>query len=147
VPETTVLVPVGSARVIAFVAAQAGDWPIHCHMTHHVMTQMGHGLPTMLGADTRSVEPLIRGVVPGSMVMGTRGMGGMDEMHMPVPSNSTPMRGGRGPFGTIDMGGMFTILKVRNELSAASSSSWYRHPPGTIARPAEPARMIADGIP
>ncbi len=146
-PETTVLVPVGSARVIEFVAAEAGDWPIHCHMTHHVMTQMGHGLPTMLGTDTSSVEPLVRSLVPGSMVMGTQGMSGMGEMHMPVPSNSTPMRGGRGPFGTIDMGGMLTMLKIRNDLSADSGANWYRHPSGTIARPAEPARMIADGIP
>jgi hypothetical protein len=24
---------------------------MHCHMTHHVMTQMGHGLPNMVGMD------------------------------------------------------------------------------------------------
>ncbi|HEY5920101.1 MAG TPA: copper oxidase, partial [Kofleriaceae bacterium] len=35
-PDTTVLVPVGSTRTIEFVADNPGDWPLHCHMTHHV---------------------------------------------------------------------------------------------------------------
>src|SRR4029450_10702339 len=48
-PETTALVPVGSTRTIDFVADQPGDWALHCHMTHHVMTQMGHGIPNMIG--------------------------------------------------------------------------------------------------
>src|ERR1700730_12261752 len=33
--ETTVLVQVGSARTVEFVADNPGDWPVHCHMTHH----------------------------------------------------------------------------------------------------------------
>ena len=48
-PETTVLVPVGSTRTIEFVADEPGDWAMHCHMTHHVMNQMGHGTPNMIG--------------------------------------------------------------------------------------------------
>ena len=48
-PETTVLVPVGTVRDIEFVADAPGDWALHCHMTHHVMNQMGHGLPNMIG--------------------------------------------------------------------------------------------------
>src|SRR5262249_33999446 len=44
-PETTVLVPVGSTRTIEFVANEPGDWAMHCHMTHHVMNQMGHRFP------------------------------------------------------------------------------------------------------
>lgn len=144
VPETTVLVPVGTTRVIEFVAEEPGDWPIHCHMTHHVMTQMGHGLPNMIGADARRLDARIRALVPGSMVMGTTGMGEMAEMRMPVPANSLPMRGGRGPFGPIDMGGMFTVLKVRDD--GQGDAAWYRHPRGTVSGPADPARMAADGI-
>ena len=26
-----------------------GDWAFHCHMTHHVMNQMGHEFPNMVG--------------------------------------------------------------------------------------------------
>jgi FtsP/CotA-like multicopper oxidase with cupredoxin domain len=52
-PETTVLVPVGATRVIEFVPPESGDWAMHCHMTHHVMMQMAHGLPNMVGMDPR----------------------------------------------------------------------------------------------
>ncbi len=146
VPETTVLVPVGSTRVIEFTPEEAGDWAMHCHMTHHVMTQMGHGLPPLIGADLGRVDRRMSRVLPGYMSMGTRGMGNMGEMHMPIPPNSLPMRGAAGPFGYIDMGGMFTILKVRDEPDAASAAAWYQHPEGTLAGPADPERMRADGI-
>ena len=44
-PETTVLVAVGQSRNVEFIADAPGDWPLHCHMTHHIMNQMGHGFP------------------------------------------------------------------------------------------------------
>jgi manganese oxidase len=145
-PETTVLVPVGSTRVIEFVPEEPGDWAVHCHMTHHVMMQMGHGLPNMVGADTRTLDRRMSRVMPDYMTMGTTGMGGMGEMPMPVPANSLPMRGGSGPFSYIDMGGMFTILKVRDEPATADPSGWYAHPAGTVAGPANADRMREDGI-
>jgi FtsP/CotA-like multicopper oxidase with cupredoxin domain len=145
-PHTTVLVPVGSTRVIEFVPDEAGDWPMHCHMTHHVMTQMGHGLPPMTGVDTRKLDKRMSRVMPQYMTMGTRGMGNMGEMGMAVPPNSLPMRGAPGPFGYIDMGGMFTLLKVRDNPDAADPNGWYVHPPGTVAGPADPTRMQADGV-
>ncbi len=145
-PETTVIMPVGSTRVIEFVPEEVGDWAMHCHMTHHVMTQMGHGLPNMLGVDTKKLDRRMSRVAPEYMTMGTRGMGGMGEMEMRIPKNSLPMKGAQGPFGYIDMGGMFTILKVRENPDAADASGWYQHPPGTVAQAADPAKMRADGI-
>jgi hypothetical protein len=66
-PDTTVLVPVGSTRVIEFVPEEvSGDWAMHCHMTHHVMNQMGHGLPNMVGADTRHARPPHGRVLPST---------------------------------------------------------------------------------
>ncbi|WP_437876992.1 multicopper oxidase family protein [Sorangium sp. So ce513] len=145
-PETTVLVPVGSTRVIEFVPEEPGDWAMHCHMTHHTMMQMGHDVPNMVGADTRALDRRMRRVMPGYMTMGTTGMGGMGEMQMPIPANSLPMRGGAGPFSYIDMGGMFTVLKVRDEPDKADPNGWYTHPAGTVAGPASADRMRADGI-
>jgi hypothetical protein len=145
-PETTVLVPVGSTRVIELVPEEVGDWAMHCHMTHHMMTQMGHGTPPMVGTDTRTLDRRMGRVMPEYMSMGQRGMGGMAEMDMPIPPNSLPMRGGPGPFGYIDMGGMFTVLKVRENPDHTSSGDWYAHPAGTVAGPADPARMHADGV-
>ncbi|MCZ7677984.1 MAG: multicopper oxidase domain-containing protein [Sandaracinaceae bacterium] len=145
-PETTVLVPVGSTRVIEMVPTEPGDWAMHCHMTHHVMTQMGHGNPNMVGADTRRLDRRMSRVAPDYMSMGQTGMGGMGEMEMPIPPNSLPMRGGPGPFSYIDMGGMFTVLKVRDEPDRADASGWFSHPAGTIPAQADAARMRADGI-
>ncbi|MFO0651929.1 MAG: copper oxidase [Polyangiales bacterium] len=145
-PESAVLVPVGTTRVIEFVPEEPGDWALHCHMTHHAMTQMGHGMPNMLGADTGALDARMRRVAPDYMSMGARGMGGMAEMGMPVPANSLPMRGAPGPFSYIDMGGMFTVLKVRERPELADPRGWYEHPTGTVAGPADAARMRADGV-
>jgi FtsP/CotA-like multicopper oxidase with cupredoxin domain len=135
-PENTVNVPVGSTRDIEFYADNPGDWAFHCHKTHHTMNQMGHGLPNLLGVDASGAEARANAVVPNTIVMGTTGMGDMAEMQgmMPIPRNSVPMRGGVGPFGPIDMGGMFTIIKIREELPPnGADPGWYEHPRGTVA--------------
>lgn len=147
-PETTVLVPTGSTRTVEFVADAPGDWAMHCHMTHHVMNQMGHGIPNTVGADLGPLDPPTRRLLPDYMAMGEHGMGEMAEHvemgHMDVPENSIPMVGGRGPFGTITMGGMFTILKVRDRLTDAPG--WYENPPGTVAALADAEMLARDGI-
>ena len=145
-PETTVLVPTGSTRDIELDAVNPGDWAFHCHMTHHIMNQMGHDFPNTLGADFGRTEARIRRLVPGYMTMMTNGMGDMGEMDMPVPENSIPMRGGPGAFGRIDMGGMFTILKVHPNLTSYDDPGWYAHPAGTVARAATPDELEADGV-
>ena len=75
------------------------------------------------------------------------GMGGMGQMGMPGPTNSVPMRGADGPFGYIDMGGMFTVLKVRDRVPEGGKvPGWYEHPPGTVAQEASSAQLAKDGI-
>jgi manganese oxidase len=146
VPETTILVPVGSVRVLELVASAAGDWPFHCHMTHHVMNQMGHDVPNTIGADLSGSSKRIGRLVPGYHAMGQHGMGDMAAMKMPTPANSIPMVGSEGPFGLIDMGGMFTILKVRDRLTGDGDPGWYDHPPGTVAAKASADALRRDGI-
>jgi manganese oxidase len=143
-PETAVLVPVGSARVIEFVADTPGDWAMHCHMTHHVMNQMGHDAPNLIGVDTTGVDARVGRLVPGYMTMGETGMG--DMMTMKQPRNAISMLGGKGPFDQIDMGGMFTIVKVRKKLTAETAAGWYEHPAGTVADVASDADLARDGI-
>ena len=147
-PETTVLVSTGSTRDIEFVADAPGDWAMHCHMTHHVMNQMGHGLPNMIGVAPGKVGAKGRHLVPGYMPMGEAGMGDMGDMGMPVPDNSIPMIGAKGPFDYITMGGMFTILKVRDEDVGRDNADpgWYQYPPGTIADVARKEDLARDGI-
>jgi len=144
VPETTVLVPVGSTRVLEFVADTPGDWALHCHMTHHVMNQMGHDAPNLVGADVGGLDKTIGTIVPGYMTMGQTGMGEM--MAMRQPDNSISMLGGHGPFGMIDMGGMFTVVKVRDKLTGDKDPGWFQHPKGTVAEPATEAELSRDGI-
>jgi FtsP/CotA-like multicopper oxidase with cupredoxin domain len=145
-PETTVLVPVGTTRTIEFTPEECGDWAMHCHMTHHVMTQMGHDIPVLLGADTRALDARMRKLVPHYMSMGQNGMAEMSNMRMPIPKNSLAMRGSPGPFGNIDMGGMFTIIKVRDKPDEADPNAFYTHPEGTVAGLADAERMRADGV-
>jgi hypothetical protein len=58
----------------------------------------------------------------------------MGEMHMQLPKNTLPMMAGQGPFGSIGMGGMFTLLKVRPGITSYEDPGWYPQPPGTGAK-------------
>jgi FtsP/CotA-like multicopper oxidase with cupredoxin domain len=145
-PETTVLVPVGTTRTVEFIADNPGDWPLHCHMTHHVMNQMGHDVPNLIGIDTRGLDDKLGRVAPGYMTMGASGMAEMSTMKMEQPTNSISMLPGQGPYGVIDMGGMFTILKVRDKLAGNADPGWYQPPAGTVAVEATAAELARDGI-
>jgi hypothetical protein len=65
-----------------------------------------------------------------------------------MPPNSIPMKGAMGPFGDyISMGGMFTIIKVRDHLQNYDQDpGWYQHPPGTVALKARAEELVRDGI-
>ena len=134
-PEVTHIVGAGQMRDFEFIADNPGDWAFHCHMSHHTMNAMGHGIPNMLGVDQSGVEQRIRAMLPGYMAMGKNGMDGTGEMAgmMDGPANTLPMSGGKGPFGDVGMGGMFTVLKVRDELKGRADPGWYRHPKGSLA--------------
>jgi manganese oxidase len=134
-PEVTIDLPVGAMRAFEFVADAPGDWALHCHKSHHTMNAMGHNVPTMIGVNHRGVAKKIVKLVPDYMVMGDRGMADMGEMEMPLPDNTLPMMTGQGPFGPIEMGGMFTVVKVRDGLARGDyrDPGWYKHPPGTVA--------------
>ncbi len=146
-PETTVLVPTGSTRDVEFVADAEGDWPMHCHMTHHLMNQMGHGLPNVMGVDLSDLDARIRALVPGYMSMGATGMGEMAEMSMDGPANSLSTVFAPGQYDPITMGGMFTMVKVRRDWNGQGDPGWYPHPPETRARVATAEELARDGIP
>jgi FtsP/CotA-like multicopper oxidase with cupredoxin domain len=134
-PEVTVDIAVGQMRALEFVADEPGDWALHCHKSHHTMNAMGHAVPTMIGVDHREVVHKIQKLVPDYMVMGERGMADMGEMEMPLPDNTLPMMTGQGQFGAVEMGGMFTVLKVRDDLARGDyrDPGPFKHPSGTVA--------------
>jgi FtsP/CotA-like multicopper oxidase with cupredoxin domain len=131
-PEVTTDVAVGQMRQLEFIADEEGDWAMHCHKSHHTMNAMGHNVPTMIGVDHRGITEKIQQLVPDYMVMGERGMADMTEMSMPIPENTIPMMTGDGPHGSVEMGGMFSLLKVRKDLAPGDykDPGWYQHPPG-----------------
>lgn len=136
-PETTVNVPVGSTRTVEFVANVEGDWAFHCHKSHHTMNAMAHDVPNMLGVKTGgALEDRVRAILPGYMAMGEKGMGNM--MDMGRPTNTLPMMAGDGPFGPIEMGGMFTVLKVRAGITSYEDPGWYAYPEGSVAKKVPP---------
>ena len=100
------------------------------------MNAMGHNVPTMIGVDHRGIAEKIIKLIPDYMVMGERGMADMGEMEMPLPDNTLPMMSGAGPFGPIEMGGMFTVVKVREGLARGDykDPGWFKHPQETVAR-------------
>jgi manganese oxidase len=150
-PETSVLVAAGQTRTVELFADNPGDWAMHCHMTHHVMTQMGHDVPNLQGVDPSVFDEKLAAAVPlyqqmGSTMTGAAAAGGDVTADDTLPKNSQPMQGGEGPFGYITMGGMVTTLKIREELTGYADPGPYAHPPGTVALPATPEQLQRDGI-
>ncbi len=137
-PESSEIVGVGQTRDLEFIAVP-GDWALHCHMSHHTMNAMGHDLPNPLGVKQRDLEAVIRKMLPGFMAMGESGMAEhqdhVDIGHMRGPENTLPMVGGQGPFGNLEMGGMFTVVKIRDQLAPGDfrDPGWYSNPRGTMA--------------
>ena len=134
-PEVTTDIAVGQMRAIEFLANEPGDWVFHCHKSHHTMNAMGHSVPTMIGVEQRDIASKIGNLVPDYMVMGDKGMADMGSMEMALPNNTLPMMSGQGPFGSIEMGGMFTMVKVRDGLARGDykDPGWYPQPANTRA--------------
>jgi manganese oxidase len=153
-PEVTTDVAVGQMRQVEFIADEEGDWALHCHKSHHTMNAMGHDVPTMIGVDHRGLVNKIQKLVPDYMVMGERGMADMGAMEMPLPDNTLPMMSGQGQFGPAEMGGMFTLLKVRHDQPPGDyrDPGPFEHPAGTVAyefagslpQPSRPAPSAAE---
>jgi manganese oxidase len=153
-PEVTTDVAVGQMRQFEFIANEPGDWAFHCHKSHHTMNAMGHNVPTLIGVTQTGLAKKITKLIPDYMAMSERGMADMAEMTMPIPDNTAPMMTGEGPFGGVEMGGMFSILKVRadQKTSDYSDPGWYKHPKGEVAYEwtgslPDPARFAADKPP
>lgn len=113
-PEVTTDIAVGQMRAIEFTAAAAGDWAFHCRKSHHTMNAMSHTIPTTLGVEQADLANQISSFAPNYRAMGGAGgtMDGM-QMNLPLPANTLPMMTGTGPHGDIEIGGMFTVMKIR----------------------------------
>ena len=132
-PEVTTDIAVGQMRAIEFTASAPGDWAFHCHKSHHTMNAMSHSLPNSIGVVQDDLARQITSLVPDYMNMS----GAMSDMpaHMPLPENTLPMMAGSGPHGEIEMGGMFTVMKIRADLAHGDyrDPGWYKAPANSVA--------------
>src|SRR5204862_1140809 len=96
---------------------------------------MGHNTANFVGTNQRDRTAAIRRLVPDYHPMGSAGTAEMGSMEMAMPDNTLPMMTGFGQFGPIEMGGMFTVMKIRADLAANEyrDPGPYRHPDGTVA--------------
>jgi FtsP/CotA-like multicopper oxidase with cupredoxin domain len=135
-PEVTTDIGVGQMKTLEFSATAPGDWVFHCHKSHHTMNAMGHSIPNTIGVEQRDLAEQISALVPNYMNMSGEGgaMGDM-QMQMPLPPNTLPMMTGTGPHGSIEMGGMFTLVKIRADLARNDyrDPGWYQAPKGSVA--------------
>jgi FtsP/CotA-like multicopper oxidase with cupredoxin domain len=135
-PEVTTDIGVGQMKAIEFTAAAPGDWAFHCHKSHHTMNAMGHSVPNTIGVEQRDLAKQVTSLVPNYMSMNGEG-GTMAEtpMQMPLPENTLPMMTSAGPFGDIQMGGMFTVVKIRTDVAHDDyrDPGWYAAPKGRVA--------------
>ena len=100
------------------------------------MNPMGHNVPNILGVTQKGLEKKICKVIPGYMKMGETGMAAHADHvdHLAGSKNILPMMMGKGLFGNIEMDGMFTVVKVRDNLRTYDNDpGWYKHPEGTVA--------------
>ena len=79
------------------------------------MNAMGHKIPNTLGVDQTKLDKEIQQILPGFIPMGRHGMAEhqkhVDMGHHRGPENTLAMMTGKGPYGNIEMGGMFTTVK------------------------------------
>jgi manganese oxidase len=76
----------------------------------------------------------------------------MTEMEMPIPEDTAPMMPGVGAFGSVEMGGMVSMVKVRKDQKPGDykDPDWYKHSPGELAFEwtgllPNPARFASEG--
>ncbi len=141
--EVSIDVAVGQMRAFDFVADEPGDWAIHCHKSHHTMNAMGHSVKNYIGVNKKDLAKRIAKIAPGYMPMGSNGMGEMGSMEMPLPENTLPMMSGYAQFGPVEMGGMFSVVKVREGLAKSDykDPGWFKHPEGTVAYELKGAKL------
>jgi FtsP/CotA-like multicopper oxidase with cupredoxin domain len=110
IPGNNVLVGVAQVREFEFVANNPGDWPLHCHMFHHMMNHMVSGVgPGSRGlARGNQEDPRYR--VPGfPQESGMMAMMSPSEM---AKVEKNPRTRGMRPMWHMEVMGLFTVVRV-----------------------------------
>ena len=130
-PEVTIDVPVGAMRAYRVRRRRAGRLgdPLPQVAPHHERDGPRRADLHRRRQDATSRERSASSC-PTTCRWARRGMAEMGEMEMPMPDNTLPMMTGFGQFGPMEMGGMFSVVKVREGLARDDydDPGWYKHP-------------------
>lgn len=98
-----------------------------------------HLVPDTSDAQQKGIEEKVRAFVADEMRMGEPGMAGMQDVARSGrgPRSTLRMRNGRGPSGNMEVGGMPTILEVRDDVECSADPGWDERPPAGVARKLE----------
>jgi FtsP/CotA-like multicopper oxidase with cupredoxin domain len=156
-------IPPGKTFVYEFVAQRAGTFMYHPHADEMLQMAMGmmgfwvtHPRDPALHRVDRDYVLLLNAydIDPGSYTPKVNTM--LDFNLWTMNSRAFPgidaMMTGQGLFGGLEMGGMFTTVKVRKGLARDNYTDpgWYPHPHGTVAyewKDAEPEMPAAPSAP
>ena len=130
-PEVTIDIPVGAMRAYEFDAIHPGDWAIHCHKSHHTMNAMGHDVRNFIGVDKKAVRQTDEAHwCPTTCRWAAPAWPTWARWRCRCPTTRLPMMTGFGQFGAVEMGGMFSVVKVREGLASGDykDPGWYKHP-------------------
>jgi hypothetical protein len=70
----------------------------------------------------------------------------MPDVPMDMPKSTIALLGGTGPFGYVTMGGIFSVLKIREGIATYDDPGDYANPEGTVAGPATEEALRRDGL-
>jgi FtsP/CotA-like multicopper oxidase with cupredoxin domain len=110
IPGNTVLIGVAQVREFEFIANNPGDWPLHCHMFHHMMNHMVSGV----GPGSRD-QACANGEDPRYRVPGFPQEAGMHAMMSSAEVakiENNPRTRGMRPHWYHEVMGMFTVVRV-----------------------------------
>jgi FtsP/CotA-like multicopper oxidase with cupredoxin domain len=110
IPGNNVLVGVAQVREVEFVANNPGDWPLHCHMFHHMMNHMISGVGPGSRERARGNREDPRYKVPG-FPQETGMMAMMSPAEMAKVEKNPRTRGMR-PMWHMEVMGLFTVVRV-----------------------------------
>ncbi len=105
-------------RAIEFTADEPGDWAIHCHKSHHTMNSNGPDVKTFIGVPQKDLTKAIQKLVPDYMAIGLAGHGGNGRDGDAAARQHAADDDRLGQYGPVEMGGMFSVVKVREGPSA-----------------------------
>lgn len=138
IPGNNVLVGVAQVREFEFVANNPGDWPLHCHMFHHMMNHMVSGVGPGSRGLARGNREDPRYQVPG-FPQETGMMAMMSPAEMAKVEKNPRTRGMR-PHWHMEVMGLFTVVRVLpQDLYDKVISGKGEVPPGASVPGSKPA--------